>query len=189
MPKLSQITAQNCIAKKQRLCLQLSVLLFYFILEDRRIFPSNIQSWFIISTSKSVHLIVVVFQSLSYILLCNPMDYSPPGFPALHYLPEFLRLMSIESVMLSNHPIFCCLFLLLLSIFPASGSFPMSQLFASAGQNIGTSASASVLLMNIQDWCPLGLTGWISLWSKGLSRVFSNTTVQKHQFSGAQVSL
>ena len=114
------------------------------------ILPSIFLSIRVIS-NKSVHLIVVVFQSLSYILLCNPMDYSPPGFPALHYLPEFLRLMSIESVMLSNHPIFCCLFLLLLSIFPASGSFPMSQLFASAGQNIGTSASASVLLMNIQD--------------------------------------
>ena len=67
--------------------------------------------------------------------------------------------------------------------FPASGSFPMSQFFASAGQSIGTSASASVLPMNIQDWFPLGWTGWISLQSKGLSRVFSNTTVQKHQCS------
>ena len=70
---------------------------------------------------------------------------------------------------------------------PASGSFPMSQLFASGGQSIGVSASASVLSMNTQDW-PLGWTGWISLQSKGLSRVFSNTTVQKHQFFGAQLS-
>ena len=69
--------------------------------------------------------------------------------------------------------------------FPASGSFPMSQFFASDGQSIGALASASVLPMNIQDWLPLGLTGWISLQSKGLSRVFSNTTVQKHQFFGA----
>ena len=71
--------------------------------------------------------------------------------------------------------------------FPASGSFPMSQLFTSGGQSIGV--SASVLPMNIQDWFPLGWTGWISLLSKGFSRVFSNTTIQKHQFFGAQVSL
>ena len=72
---------------------------------------------------------------------------------------------------------------------PASGSFQMGQLFASGGQSIGVSASTSVLPMNIQDWFPLGWTGWISLQSKGLSRVFSNTTVQKHQFFGAQLSL
>ena len=71
---------------------------------------------------------------------------------------------------------------------PASGSFPMSQLFASGGQSIGVSASASILPMNTQDWSALGWTGWISLQSKGLSRVFSNTTVQKHQFFGAQLS-
>ena len=69
--------------------------------------------------------------------------------------------------------------------FPASGSFPMSQLFTSGGQSIGVSASTSVLPMNIQDLSPLGWTGWISLQSKGLSRVSSNTTVQKHQFFGA----
>ena len=76
-----------------------------------------------------------------------------------------------------------------LQSFPASGSFQMSQLFASGGQSIGVSASASVLPMNIQDWFPLGWTGWISLPSKGLSRVFSNSTVQKHQFFRAQLSL
>ena len=73
--------------------------------------------------------------------------------------------------------------------FPASGSFQMSQLFASGGQSIGVSASTSVLPMNSQDWSPLGWTGWISLQSKRLSRVFSNTTVQKHQFFGAQLSI
>ena len=78
--------------------------------------------------------------------------------------------------------------LLLPSVFPASGSFPVSWLFASGGQSIGTSASASVLPMNIQDWFPLGWTGWVSLQAKGLSRVFCNTTVQKHQFFGAQLS-
>ena len=73
--------------------------------------------------------------------------------------------------------------------FPASGSFQMSQLFTSGGQSNGVSASTSALPMNTQDWSPLGWTGWISLQSKGLSRVFSNTTVQKHQFFGAQLSL
>ena len=75
-----------------------------------------------------------------------------------------------------------------LNLSQPSGSFQMSQLFTSGGQSIGVSASASVLPMNIQDWFPLGWTGWISLESKGLSRVFSNTTVQKHQFFGAQLS-
>ena len=73
--------------------------------------------------------------------------------------------------------------------FPASGSFPMSHFFASGDQSIGVSASTSVLPMKTQDWSPLGWTGWISLQSKGLSRVFFNTTVQKHQFFGAQLSL
>ena len=73
--------------------------------------------------------------------------------------------------------------------FPASGSFPISQLFSWGGQSIGVSASVSVLPMNTQDWSPLGWTGWISLQSKTLSRVFSNTAVQKHQFFCAQLSL
>ena len=72
---------------------------------------------------------------------------------------------------------------------PASGFFQLSQFFASVGQSIGVSASSLVLPMNIEDWFPLGWTGWISLQSKGISRVFSNTTVQKHQFFGAQLSL
>ena len=76
-----------------------------------------------------------------------------------------------------------------LQSFPASGFFQVSQFFASGSQRIGASASASVLSVNTQDWSPLGWTGWISLQSKGLSRVFSNTTVQKHQFFGAQLSL
>ena len=99
------------------------------------------------------------------------------------------KLTSIKSVMPSNHVILCLPLLLLPSIFPASGSFPMSQLFTSGGQSIGVSASTSVLPMNTQDWSSLGWTGWISLKSKGLSRVFSNTTVQKHQFFSAQLSL
>ena len=81
-------------------------------------------------------------------------------------------------------PFFSCL-----QSFLASGSFPVSQFFSSGGQSIGVSASTSVLPMNTQDWFPLGWTDWISLQSKGLSRVFSNTTVQKHQFFGAQLCL
>ena len=76
-----------------------------------------------------------------------------------------------------------------LQSFPASGSFPVNQCFALGGRSIGVSASTSVLPVNTQDWFPLGWTGWISLQSKGLSRVFSNTTVQKHHFFGAQVFL
>ena len=90
---------------------------------------------------------------------------------------SLLKLMSVESVMPSNHLVLCAPFSSLFQSFPASGSFPMSQFFASGGQSIGVSASASVLPMNIQDWFPSGLTGWISLQPKGLSRVFSNTTL------------
>ena len=113
------------------------------------------------------------------------MDCSTPGFPVYHQL---LRVDS-NSCPLSRwcHPTISSSVLpfssSLLS-FPASGSFPMSQFFASGGQSIGT--SASVLPMNIQDWFPSGLTSLISLCSQGLSRVFSNTTIQKHQFFGTQ---
>ena len=100
---------------------------------------------------------------------------------------SLLKLTSIESVMPSNHLILCHPFSSCPQSFPASGSFQMSQCCASSGQNIGVSVSASVLPMNIQEWSPLGLTGLISLLSKGLSRVFSSTTVQKHQFLGAQL--
>ena len=99
-----------------------------------------------------------------------------------------LKLTSIELVMPSSHLIFCCPLLLCPQSLPASESFPMSQLFAWGGQSIGVSALALVLPVIIQDWAPLECTGWISLQSKRLSRVFSNTTVQKHQFFGSQLS-
>ena len=109
---------------------------------------------------------------------------------------SLLKLRSIELVMRANHLILYCALLLPPSIFPSIGgfsqwvsSFPMSQFFTSGGQSIGASVLASVLPMNIQDWSPLGWTGLISLQSKGLSRVFSNPTVQKHQFFSAQLSL
>ena len=99
---------------------------------------------------------------------------------------SLLKLMSTKAVMPSNHLILCLPLLLLPSSFPASRSFLMSQLFTSGGQSIG--ASVLVLPMNIQDWFPLEWTGSISLQSKGLSGVFSNTTVQKHQFFSTQPS-
>ena len=114
----------------------------------------------------------------------DPMNRSTPGHPVHHQLLEFTQLMwwchpaiSSSVVAFSACP----------QSLSASGSFPMSQLFAWGGQSIGVSASALVLSMNTQDWSPLGWTGWISLQSKGLSRVFSNTTVQKHQFFGTQL--
>ena len=102
---------------------------------------------------------------------------------------SLLKLMSIKLVMPSNHLILCWPFSSCPQSFSASGSFPVSWLFASGGQNIGASVSASILLMNIQGWFPLGSTDWISLLSKGLSGVFCNTTVQKHQFFITQTFL
>ena len=107
--------------------------------------------------------------------LCDPVDCNTPGSSLLHYLLE----MSIESVMLSKHLIVCSLFSSYPQPFLESESFPLSQLYTSCGQRIGASTSPSVLPMNIQGWFPLGLTGLISLQSKGLSRVFSSTTVFK----------
>ena len=100
---------------------------------------------------------------------------------------SLLKLTSTESVMPSDYLILCCPILLLSSIFHSTRVFQMNQFFASGGQSIGASSSASVLPTNIQDWFRLGWIGWLSLQSKGLSRVF-NTTVQKHQFFGAQLS-
>ena len=121
--------------------------------------------------------------------ICNPMNHSTTVLPVHHQLPESTQThvhrvgnaiqpahpLSSPSPPAPNPP-------------PASGTFQVSQLFTSGGQSIGVSASASVLSMNTQDWPPLGWTGWISLQAKGLSRVFSNTTVQKHQFFGTQLS-
>ena len=120
--------------------------------------------------------------------LCNPTDCSTPGFPVLHHLPEVaLTHVQVGDAVQPSHPV--ALFSSCLQSFPASGSFQMNQLFTSGGHSIGVSASTSVLPMNNQDWSPLGWTGWISLQSKGFSRVFSNTTVPKHQFFGTQLSL
>ena len=110
------------------------------------------------------------------------MDCSTPCLRVLQHLSEFAQthVHWVGDAIQTSHPV--APFYSCPQTFPASGSFPMSQLFASGGQNIGVSASASILPMNIQDWFLLGLTGLVSLQTKGLSRVFSNTTVQKHQF-------
>ena len=154
-------------------------------IEGRRIVlkrscPAIIISWCHYSSS-------VQFSSVaqSCLTLCNPMDRSMPGFPVHHQLPEFTQThvywvgddIQPSPISSSVVPFSSCL-----QSFRASGSFQMSQFFVSGGQSIGVSASASVLPMNIQDWFPLGWTGWTSVQSKGLSRVFSNTTAQKHQF-------
>ena len=125
---------------------------------------------------------------MSCTILCDPVSWSTPGFPVLHCLPEFAQthVHWVGDAIQPSHPLLHLILSCLQSL-PASRSFPMSWVFASVGQSIG--ASASVLPMNIQFLFPLGLTGLISLQPKGLSRVFSNSTVQKHQFFGAQPSL
>ena len=118
--------------------------------------------------------------------LCDPMNHSTPGLPVHHQLPEFTQTHVHwvgDAILPSVVPFSSCP-----QSLPTSGSFPMSQLFTWGGQSTEVSASASVLPMNIQDRSPLEWTGWISLQSKELSRVFSSTTVQKHQFFGTQLS-
>ena len=134
--------------------------------------------------------------SVSHVWLCNCMHCSMPGFPVHHQLPQLTQThvhWVSDAIQLSHsHPTISSSAVSFFShpqSFPASGSVQMSQFFASGGQTIGVSASTSVLPMNIQDWFPLGWTRWISLQTIGLSRVFSNTTVPKHQFFGAQLSL
>ena len=132
---------------------------------------------------------VVVVQSLSLSDSLWPYGLQHTRLPCPSPLPELAQTLPFSqwchpAISSSAVPFSSCL-----QTFPLSTSFPMNWLFPSGGQIMGASASASVPPVNIQDWFPLGLTGLISLQSKGLSRVFSNTTVQKHQFFGAQPSL
>ena len=128
-------------------------------------------------------------QSLSHVWLCNPMDCITPGLPVHHQLRVYTNSCPLSQWCHPTISSSVVPFSSRLQSFPASGAFQMSQFFVSGGQSVGVSASPSVLPMNIQDWFPLGQTGWISLQSKGLSRVFSNTIVQKHQFFSTQLSL
>ena len=116
------------------------------------------------------------------------MDCSKPGLPVHHQLPELTQTPA-HWVCHPTISFSVVLFSPRLQSFRTSGSFQMSQFFTLGGQKVGVSASTSVLPMNTQDWSPLGWIGWISLKSKGLSRVFSNTMVQKHQFFSAQIFL
>ena len=135
----------------------------------------------------TLYVVVCCLIAKSCPTLCHPMDCSLPGFTILPYLLELTQThvhWVVNTISSSVIPFSSCP-----QSFPEMGSFKMSQLSASGGQSIGVSASTSALPMNIQYWFLLGWTGWISLQSKGLSRVFSNTTVQKHQFLGAQLSI
>ena len=152
----------------------------------------NSKTWSEISQSqKDLYYIILVIGggycsvAQSYPTIFEPTDCNTPGFPVLHYLLEFAQILPLSqwchpAISSSVVPFSC------LQSFPESGSFPVSRLFAPGSQSTGASASASVLPMNIQGWSPLGWTGLISLQSKGLSRVFSNATIWKHQFFGAQ---
>ena len=172
---------------------------------ERNTFPlciCSLESEFLVSDSfsitwvnKHVHVQTLVqFSSVaqSYPTLCNPMNCSTPGLPVHHQLLESTQthvhqvVYRVGDAIQPSHP--------LPSPSPPAPnpsqhqSFPVSQLFTWGDQSIGVSASASVLPVNTQDWSPSGWTSWTSLQSKGLSRVFSNTTVQKHQFFCAQLS-
>ena len=130
----------------------------------------------------------VVLQSLRHVwLFATPgiIEHQVPLSPTMSW--SLLKFMCIASAMLSNHLILWHPVSFCLQSFP--GSVPGSRLLASGGQSIGASASAAVLEMNIQDWFPLGLTGLMTLLSKGRSRVFSSTTTQKHQFFGTQITI
>ena len=133
---------------------------------------------------------VISVQSLSPVwLFVTPWTAACQASLSITNSLSLLKLMSTMSVMPSNHLILYCPLLLLPSIFPSIRVFSNESALSSGGQSTGVSASTSVLPMNSQDWSPLGWTGWICLQSKGLSRVFSNTTIQKHQFFGTQLSL
>ena len=120
-------------------------------------------------------------QSLSHVQLCNPMNHSMLGLLVHHQLPP--KSMSIELVIQSNHLILCRPLFLMPAVFPCIMFFSNESALCIRCQSTGVSALSSILPMNTQDWSPLGWTGWISLQSKGLSRIFSNNIVQKHQFS------
>ena len=154
--------------------------------------PNSENHWILGFTDQGMPLGLLLFvvQSLSQVwLFVTPWTTahgppcpspSPGAYSNSYPLSQWCHPTFLSSVV----PLASCL-----ESFPTSGSFPISHLFASGGQSIGVSALASVLPTSIQDWFPLGCTGWISLLSKGLSRAFSNTTVQKHQFFSIQLSL
>ena len=138
--------------------------------------------WMVLCVKQICSIQFSSVQLLSRVRLCNPMNHGTPGLSVHHKLLEFTQTNA-------HHPFLCLPFLLLPQIPPSIRVFSSESTLPWGTQSTRVSPSASVLPMNTQDWSPLGWTGWISLQSKGLSRVFSNTTVQKHQFFGAQLSL
>ena len=160
----------------------------YLILSLRRVFiESEVAKHY---TFFSICIKICCSASQSCLTLCDPMDCNMPDFPCPSLSPGVcsnscpLSRWCHPTISSSVIPFSSCL-----QSFPASGSFLMSQLFASGDQTVGASASASVLPMNVQGWFPLGLTGWICLQSKGFWKVFSSTTVWRHQFFSTQLSL
>ena len=135
------------------------------------------------------YLVIPCCSVTSSSTLCDPIDCSMPGFPVLHRFSEFAQTCPLSQWCHARISSSVVLFSSCPQSFPESGSFPMSWLFALGGWSIEASASVSVLPVNSRGWFPLELAGLISLLSKGLCRVFSSTTVQKHQFLGAQSSL
>ena len=144
------------------------------------------------AVKKTKNICSVQFSSVSQscLTLCDPMNHSMPGLPIHHQLPEFTQTVVhwVSDAIQPSHPLLSPS-LPSFSLSQHQGFFHISQFFASGGQSIGVSASASVLPVNIQDLFPLGWTDWISLLSEGLKRMLSNTTVQRYQFFGAQLSL
>ena len=181
----------------------LNVFLYSFIKKNGDFFIQYVYLYAVLYLEVSLHKHYLInLLNLSYQLtiqfssvaqscptLCNPKDCTTPGLPVHH---QFLELAQthvhwVGDAIQQSHPLSIC-FSSQLQSFRASGSFPMSWFFTTGGKSTGVSALASVLPMDIQDWFPLGWTGWISLQSKELSKVFSNTTVQKHLFFGPQLS-
>ena len=153
-----------------------------------RVTPVNVHTPVLVFCTNKLGLLV--FTPSRVWLFATPWAVAHQASLSFTIFQSLLKLMSIESVIPSNHLILCYLpFLLTPDSFPTSGSLTVNQVFASDGQSIGVSASALVLPMNIQGWLPLELTGLISLQSKGLLGVFSSTTIQKHKFFGTQPSL
>ena len=143
-------------------------------------------------SSSRIHCCYIILQFSSVAqscpTLCDPMNHSTPGLPVHHQLPEFTQTHVHWISDAFSHLILCCPLLLLPPVPPRIRVFANESTLRMRWQKYWVSASAPDLPMNTQDWSPLGWTGWISLQSKGLSRIFSNTTVQKHQFFSAQLS-
>ena len=156
-------------------------------IDDRNMSVSTDSTYFLIAKRNWSHGVQSV-QFSRIRLFATPWIAARQASLSITNSRSSLKLMSIESVMPSSHLILCRPLLLLPQSLPASESFPMSQLFSWGGQSTGVSALASFLPRKSQGWSPSEWTGWIFLQSKGLSRVFSNTTVQTHQFFGAQPS-